>query len=373
MSHPLRDRRRKLGDDATVDDASVSDRAVMLAVGGYPAWVALGGVLLLGALGSGLFGDLGGQGAVAWSRYLPLAASLVLFGLPHGAVDHLAPARAAGRSPSVRWLLTVGVVYLVLGVAYGVLWFASPVVAAAAFIAMTWFHWGQGDLYALDALGASHLDDRATRLGTLVVRGGLPMLVPLLGHPAQYRSVVDSWVALFGSSLDAAWLVSPTVRGALGGAFALLTFATLLVGALRGGGRTWRVDAAETVLLWAFFLLVPPIFAIGVYFCIWHSLRHIARLVAVDPAARRAFGERGVTAALARTGRDALPLTVLSLGLLVGIAVVGGVGFGSQAAVQSAAAVYLVFISALTLPHVAIVTWMDWVETAGLGRLVREQ
>ena len=199
------------------------------------------------------------------------------------------------------------------------------------------------------------------------------MLVPLLGHPEEYRAVVGAWVALFGSEFDAAWIASPTVRIALGGGFALLTIGTLLAGRRRDGGRVWLLDAGETVLLWGYFLLVPPLFAIGVYFCVWHSLRHIARLIAVDPASRAAFRERGTVPALLRTGRDALPLTVVSVLLLVGIAVVGDVAVGTQADLQAAAALYLVFISVLTLPHVAIVTWMDRAENAGLAPLVSKQ
>ncbi|WP_081927067.1 Brp/Blh family beta-carotene 15,15'-dioxygenase [Halobellus rufus] len=374
MSESAAESRSTRGSDDRVHGRPPLLRPIVLAVGGYPAWVGIASVLAVVAIV-----EVGGTGIGAtlptWARYLPLAASLVLFGLPHGAVDHLAPARAAGQRPSVRWLLSVGVVYLVLGVAYAAVWFLSPVAAAAAFIAMTWFHWGQGDLYALDGLGADHLDDRRLRFGSLVVRGGLPMLVPLVGHPEAYRAVVDSWVALFGSSLDAAWLVSPTVRTGLGVGFALVTVGTLLAGRRRAGSgdTAWRLDAAETALLWAFFLVVPPIFAVGVYFCVWHSLRHIARLVAVDPASRRAFDERGTAAALGRTGLDALPLTVVALATLLAVGVISGVEPNTQAGQEAAAALYLVFISVLTLPHVAIVTWMDWVENAGVARIRGEQ
>ncbi|WP_203229153.1 Brp/Blh family beta-carotene 15,15'-dioxygenase [Halobellus captivus] len=377
--------------DATDTTESI-DTTLMDTIGLRPSWLVVGGLTLVWVgLGIGGFSAL-----PRWLLYGPLAVSLVAVGLPHGAVDHVAPARAAGQCPGGRWLLAVGVVYLVLGVVYGALWFAVPTAAATAFIALTWFHWGQGDLYALDALGARYLDGREVRIGTLAVRGGLPMVVPLLGYPGQYRAVVDSWVELFGSSLDAAWLVSPTTRGVLGGGFALLTIATLFAGWRRVGrcgvtgdgsdvvvvdsgdegdvdDRVWILDAAETVLLWAFFLVVPPIFAVGAYFCVWHSLRHIARLVAIDPTARTAFVDRGPAAALVRTGRDALPLTVVALALLVGIGVVGGVELGTRSGRQSAAALYLVFVSVLTLPHVAIVTWMDRAESAGLARLVDEQ
>jgi len=341
-------------------------RAPMLAIGGWPAWLAIGGVTLLAVLGALVAPSLS---VPRWARYAPLAVSLVVFGLPHGAVDHLAPARVVGDRPTGRWLAAVGLLYLVLGVAYAALWYVAPAVSAAFFIALTWFHWGQGDVYALDALGATHLAERVTRLGTLVVRGGLPMLVPLLRFPDRYRDVVDAWVALFGGGLDASWFFAPETRAVVGGAFAIVTLATLTLGRRHGGSPAWRRDAAETLLLWAYFLLVPPIVAVGIYFCVWHSLRHIARLVAIDPAARTAFAERGAVAALRRTGRDALPLTALSIALLVGVAV----GVGVQTDVRTLAALYLVFIAVLTLPHVAIVTWMDRAERAGLARLAAEQ
>jgi len=345
------------------DDAPagpLTERSLMLAVGGRPAWVVVGGLTVLATATTAAGASVS---VPAWARYVPLAASLLVFGLPHGAVDHLAPARAAGERPTLRWLLWVGAAYLLLGGAYAALWVVAPAASAVFFVGLTWFHWGQGDLYALEAFGGSHLGGRVHRAATVLVRGGLPMLVPLFRFPERYRQVIDAWVALFGGGVDAAWVVSPTVRAGLAAGFAALTLGTLLAGWRRGGGRGWRRDAAETGLLWAFFLLVPPLFAVGVYFCVWHSLRHIARLAGVDPAARRAFAERGTRGALLRTGRDAAPLTAVSLVMIAGVAVAVGVDTDPR----TLTALYLVFIAVLTLPHVAVVTWMDAAEGTGLS------
>lgn len=357
MPEPIRWNRRRADDSAST---------LMYAVGCRPAWVVVAAV----GVGAAVATVTGVTPTLPrWLRYLPLAASLLLFGLPHGAVDHLAPSQAAGRPVTRRAMGAVGGLYLLLGGAYAALWAVAPVVAAALFVVLTWVHWGQGDLYALDVLGSDHLDGRGVRLGTLVVRGGLPMLVPLLRFPDRYRSVVDAWVALFGRDLHAAWLTAPHVRLGLGVAFAALTAGTLAVGYRRGGSRAWRRDAAETLLLWGYFLVVPPLVAIGVYFCVWHSLRHIARLASVDERARAALAHNGPLAALGRTGRNAVPLTVVSVCLLVGFGVVVGVGREPPAL----AALYLVFIAVLTLPHVVVVAWMDRTEALGLGRRVREQ
>lgn len=339
----------------------LTPRPVMLAIGGWPGWIVVGSLTLLAAVAT----TVGVSVSVPpWARYVPLAASLLVFGLPHGAVDHLAPARAAGELPTPRWLVAVGAGYLVLGGAYTALWVVAPVVSAAFFVGLTWVHWGQGDLYALDAFGSSHLDGRGLRAATVLVRGGLPMLVPLLRFPGRYRDVIDAWVALFGGNIDAAWVITPEVRAGLGVGFAAVSVGTLIAGRLRGGGREWRRDAAEVGLLWSFFLLVPPLFAIGVYFCVWHSLRHIARLAGVDPAAQRAFADRGPVGALLRTGRDAAPLTAVSVAMIAGVVLVVGV----DTEPGTLAALYLVFIAVLTLPHVVIVVWMDRAEGVGLSR-----
>ena len=119
----------------------------------------------------------------------PFAASLVLFGLPHGAVDPFVLRR--------RWSgrLAVSAVYLAVALGVLALWALAPVACAVAFLALTAVHWGTCDLHTLLAFdGATHLTTRAQRAATAVVRGGLPMLVPLVAAPEAYRRVVG-WMA----------------------------------------------------------------------------------------------------------------------------------------------------------------------------------
>ena len=94
---------------------------------------------------------------------------------------------------------------------------------------------------------------------------------------------------------------------------------------------------------------MPPLAAVGVYFCVWHSLRHVLRVIAAD-------GTATVRAGLGRFAREAAPLTVLALVFLVGF---GAVVPASPSTPAELSGLYLVFIAVLTLPHVAVVTWMD--------------
>lgn len=330
----------------TVSRPTPAFRAVYDRLAARPVWT----ICALFVVGS-VLGRLLGASLPPTVRYLPLAASVLVFGLPHGAVDYLVPARLGERSLTAS-MAVVGVLYAVVGGAYAALWLLEPLVAAAAFIAVTWFHWGQGDVHALVAfVGADHLDSTGLRAATAFVRGGLPMFVPLVAFPERYRAVVDAWVGLFGSDLSTAWLFAETTRLVGGSVFLAVTVGVLLVGYRRGSGRSWRVDAGETALLWLFFLSVPPLVAIGVYFCVWHALRHVLRVVAID-----GNGTDTARRAVAKFAREAAPLTGLALVFLVAFGLLVPV---PPTSVASLAAAYLVFIAVLTLPHVAVVTWMD--------------
>ncbi|NEU57814.1 Brp/Blh family beta-carotene 15,15'-dioxygenase [Halorussus sp. MSC15.2] len=316
-----------------------------------PAWVALAAVAVAAALGVGA--DL-----PPVVRYLPFLASFVAFGLPHGAADHLAVARLGGSRP----LAAVGAVYLLGGAVTLAVWLTSPALGFASFLLLTVYHWGQGDLYVLLAVGGDHLRTRGQRLLALAVRGGIPMVVPLVAFPGVYRSVAEATIRLFDSdlvtatTLDAAF--RPEVRFALGGGLAALSLVAVGVGVVRGSGwtdRGWRIDALETALLWAYFLVVPPVLAVGLYFCLWHSVRHVARLLVVENDGGESLAGGRIAPAVAGFARDALPNTVGALVVLAGLASVAP----PDANPASLLGLYLVLLAVLTLPHTAVVTWMD--------------
>jgi len=328
-----------------------------------PGWVVCG-LLAIPALA--------GLSVPAPLRYLPFVVSLVVLGLPHGAVDHLAELRARGGEvdglrewlvdPAAGALRRVSLLYAVLGGLYLAAWLVAPVASFVFFILLTWFHWGQGDLYVLrEFVEESHLRTPLQRALAVVVRGGLPMLVPLVGGPAEYREVATRTVGLFDPGAAAALdpVFEPTARLALGTAFGAMTLLALGLGFLRaretGTMASWRIDAVETAVLWGYFLVVGPILAIGVYFTVWHSLRHVARLVSLDRPAEQALATGDLLGPAARFARDAAPLTAVSLVILAGLYVALPTG-GDLGGVL---AVYLVLLAVLTLPHVVVVTRMD--------------
>jgi len=294
-------------------------------------------------------------------RYLPLLASVVAFGLPHGALDYVALPRVLDERVTIRGLGIVALLYAVLSVGYLALWWIAPLPAAILFIALTWFHWGQGELYVLrDVFGVTYLD-RSQQVLTTLVRGGLPMLVPLVSFPDRYQAVIRTFVAPFGGTVGEWPLFDPGVRLALAVIFGAITVTTLLRGRrLTGEGRTgaWRLDAGETMLLWVVFLVVEPVLAIGAYFCLWHSVRHLGRVGWLDGRVRTAVGDGRWPRAVGRISLEAAPPTIAALALIGGLFALVPATIAAGAT-GDAVGLYLVGIAVLTLPHTAIVTWID--------------
>lgn len=332
--------------------------------------VELGAVCVTGVIGA--VAATAGVGIPPFWRFAPLAVSAVLFGMSHGAVDDRSvrdavrgdPAGGSSVDPGVS-RLAVFVLYAILGVFYAALWAVAPIAAVALFIALTWFHWGQGDLYHLLASRSdTHLRTRFVRALTLFVRGGLPMLVPLVAFPAVYRRVVTAFVHVFRPNMAVSWPFDGIVRVGLGVGFALVTAGTFALGRRYATSperaAAWRRDAAETVVLWIFFLTIPPLVAIGIYFTWWHAIRHVRRVLALDGCddVRRVTLERLDRSRLIRFSRLVFTNTVGGLAVFAAIAVFVGTNGG----LLRLAAIYLVAIAILTLPHAVVVTWLDVVQ-----------
>ena len=327
----------------------------------FVARIALAGGILTVALGFAIRG-FGGTIPLAY-QYVPLLVSALVLGVPHGAVDHLVLPRARDDPITRRSLAFVGGLYLLVGGSYAAVWFLAPAVAFVLFIVVTLLHWGQGDVYALVELtGASHLSTRTIRASTALVRGGLPMLVPFVAFPEQYRFVAATLIGSFDPGavgvLDSVF--TPGVRIGVAVGFGLLAAATFGIGYRRASRtdavRPWLIDAGETLSLIAYFGLVPPILAIGLYFPLWHSLRHILRTMLVDDVAAAALSDRSTGRALWRFTRDAAPLTAGALLVLGAVAIAVP---QTPTTVPDAVGVYLVFIAVLTLPHVVVVSLLD--------------
>ncbi len=322
-----------------------------------PVWWIVGIVALFAALPFDI---------PLWVQFLPLAFSALLFGMPHGAVDHIVPGRIIdGRYGSAQMIgLVVG--YLALIGAMLAMWTVNPAFGFVFFIAMTWVHWGLGDLHAVLAFGnAGFLHTRGLRALTAFVRGGFPMLLPLVFFPTDFRLAADSIVGTLGlentTSLDV--FFGLPFRMALAVIFGC-TIGIVLVWSWQRATRTgqmadWRAYALETFLLTVFFAVVPAYLAVGLYFCLWHSTRHITRLALLHPPSQAALETGRIWGPFWQFTKQALPTTMIALAMLAGLYVLVP---RAPDDFVSLIALYLILIAALTLPHTVVVMWMDVVQ-----------
>lgn len=300
---------------------------------------------------------------------IPLLFSAVLFGLPHGALDD----RVLFRLFQIRagaWLprLAVYAGYVAVALAYLVAWFAQPAFAFLFFIAMTWFHWGQGDVYFLRHIYRAPylLHSRTMCVLSGFIRGGLPMFVTFIFHPSIYLDVAAWCTRIFpgGRALPDFFYKLPVFAPAAFPAFLFFVGIYLLAAAFRSPPHNRVVaacDAGEILLLLLLFIVLHPLVAIGIYFCIWHGLRHLVRL----QSWMRSDSIPGFSLFPASVLLKSIPNTAISILALLVVTWVSRQAFDSW---QDLIGAYLVLIAVLTLPHLGVVTWMDARESTRKGR-----
>ena len=108
----------------------------------------------------------------------------------------------------------------------------------------------------------------------------------------------------------------------------------------------------ELALLAVTAVVAPPLAAFGAYFGGWHSVRHLARLLAEDPANAPELRAGRLARPLARFARAAALPTAAALATVLALWALAG---GWRAFV----AADLVVLAALTAPHLVVVAWLD--------------
>jgi Brp/Blh family beta-carotene 15,15'-monooxygenase len=262
-----------------------------------------------------------------------LALAVVIFGLPHGALD-LALVQGASRG-SWTALLGAAILYLIASALVLLVWMSAPVAALFAFLAIAVIHFGLGDTEDL------HGTQRAVEV---VARGGFAVIAPLVFHPQTTR---DLFALLFGpasaSQLDAALAIVATPATWLWITCLIISLVWRAIQRAPG----WHTAVAELLLTTAIFAVFHPLAAFLLYFCFVHSIRHIADLGAARfpdsaPRARRWLL------------LESLPFTIATtlLGAVAWFAFARSVTFDE-------AMMRTVFwgLSALTVPHMILTAW----------------
>lgn len=280
-----------------------------------------------------------------------LLLGLLLLGLAHGACDQLVlpayhPVRGRAWWP---YLLRFVVGYLGLAAVVAVGWWQWPGASVIVFFLLTIWHWGSGDVSAQPrhpVLWALHS----------VLRGALVFAVPAIAWPAATLHIINSLLRFADAPMWAA-AVFQAVIYALGWLVLAGHLALWVEYAVLGEASRWRTDMLEVLLLVGLFVVLPPLLALGVYFCFWHSLQHVLRLTPLlgytAPARRRGVAWWALGREVGFFVRRSLPILLVSLAALTVLYMLLAVRLSTPDALLS---LTLVVASVVTLPHVLLVS-----------------
>ncbi len=209
----------------------------------------------------------------------PFVISLVVLGLPHGAIDWLLVLRQR-PPPQLMQVVTEYGLYLGGMVVMLGLLVMLPLITLTGFAIASGWHFGKADEQDLE--DRFPLPDSAIiyRRLTAAGHGCILLAIPFAAKPEMSAEVILHLLTILGSPnvrIDCDFLRSA------GWAFLSLGSAACLAGLfVRGkhcGFSAVMTELGEQLVIALMLFTVHPLFGIGIYFLVWHSWRHWRRIV----------------------------------------------------------------------------------------------
>lgn len=280
---------------------------------------------------------LSGQATAVITPWL-LFISIVVLGIPHGAIDHIVAARVYGLNETLKGHLLFYTSYLFVMLLVGLLWLVFPIGGMAFFLLISIYHFGQADMVSLVNPKSKFSALFAWARGLLVIG------IIIFGHPEISLPIIETairsqpeWFSFFSENAMVLYLV-------------VLFFYLIPVGLLLYSGDLLVAKSRfilESVLLIALLTFTGPLVSFAIYFALWHSAGHVHEMIEY-------FREKGENISIGKFYKLATPFTAVSLlGLLLLFFVHQAYAFGDEMI-----SLLFILISVLTLPHMFVVDRM---------------
>jgi Brp/Blh family beta-carotene 15,15'-monooxygenase len=287
------------------------------AVSRLPSWPV---VIAAPALALSVVMPLGAQ-------YLWALAAVIVLGVPHGALDGEAARALLRPRLGQAWFAVFSLPYLTLVALVLLSWRLAPVPTLAAFLIASVWHFGSEDAPGAPLEAA--------------VRGGLPIALAVLAHPAATTAVFAT-IAATPLPQPPGWLWNAS----------LLWLALAITWTGRTALRRWWRSLAVPALLAGVFVALPPLTAFAIYFVCVHAPTHTAALIRNRVRAPRVVDGRSAIL---------LSLPLATLTLLIGAALWP---FYDGMPPQRLLCLTFQGLAALTLPHMLLDMWLTRRERA---------
>lgn len=265
-----------------------------------------------------------------------LFLSVVILGIPHGAIDHIVASKVYGLASTIKDTLLFYGSYLLVMLIVGILWILFPLGGLIFFLIISIYHFGQADgISLLKNYSQTEIILFSWSRGIMII-GLILFAHPYISLPiisAAIRTQPDWLITLYQQHqmLTVAALVP----------YLWISFRMMLNNRITLSTTRYISESTVIILL---FLMVHPLVSFAIYFALWHSAGHISEM-------RDYFKDNGDNLSIKRFYKLAMPFTLISL---VGL---GMLFYVHQAFLVGDQMISLLFIliSVLTLPHMIVV------------------
>lgn len=270
-----------------------------------------------------------------------LGFSIVLVGIPHGALDHLIAANVFEQGNRLIDHLKFYGWYIVLMVFIAGLWFIYPEAGLLLFLIISVLHFGQADIEGFYHADHQHEVSQLMMNSTAISRGIMIIGLILSAFPNQVLPILEAAVGT--KSWFTNWLSesSHVLKWGVILQYGVIALLFLKTSILSQNKKLFFI--VDSILITILFLTVPPLASFAVYFALWHSIGHIGEITSY-------FKGIDQPLTLVVFYMKALPFS------LVSFAGLGVLLFVTQSLSMENQIISLTFvlISVLTLPHMVV-------------------
>ena len=263
-----------------------------------------------------------------WGIFIVL---MLLFGIPHGAIDHVLHFSELKNTYKIRNLISFLSFYLLTMLMYTGSWIFFPEFSLYFFLVASCYHFGQNQLHYAGQ-GKSVFLKKA-----MYCLWGTAILLSLLHFNADEAKVLVAPISSF--------LANFILQEFTGVIIILLwtTWLTIYVALERPSSEILSLELLEVIVLLVLFTRVSLILGFAVFFGLWHSYKAIRIEMEKLSHGNEHFNWRVFF-------KKSLPLTMLSM---VGIALL--IYFRSSiTSTLSPLLLFFIAISVLTMPHMLV-------------------
>ena len=257
--------------------------------------------------------------------YIAMAA-ILLIGVPHGGLDGAVARRIGWPMSSWGWI-TFHLAYILIAIFVMGIWWLLPLTSLVAFLMISGLHFGASDIKHIDEIGSN-------RWLPLMAHGGL---IPIAIPGFQPDAVLPIFNILVGEQNSAMLLktITPIFLAYIAVVTAYLLFSFKYA--------KWRSCVANLLALLVLTYSFSPLVSFAIYFCLWHSRSHYARI--------------WKSIALSHRPRCITETVVYSI--CAWLAAVGFYWYFQMTLNQGLIEIIFIGLAALTVPHMLLVDLAD--------------